>query len=134
MCQTYQADANHLVDDIRQLIVHHFPQLKNVGIDYAWGGQIAFGLEWFPLIGLRKPHLYYSTGFGGHGIVPTTMAGELIAQAIHSKDDSQLQLYQKDFPLRYCGWPFDKIGVQIVYSSLQIIDKIYEVWDRCCSK
>ncbi|MFM7027115.1 MAG: NAD(P)/FAD-dependent oxidoreductase [Chakrabartia sp.] len=66
---------------VRRHMVQVFPQLADVPIDYAWGGAVAVSRNRLPQIG-RKGPLFYAHGFSGHGALVTTLAGELVAEAM----------------------------------------------------
>jgi gamma-glutamylputrescine oxidase len=59
-----------------------FPQLADVRIDYAWGGDVDITLNRAPHFGRLAPNVYFLQGFSGHGIALTGIAGKLVAQAI----------------------------------------------------
>ena len=59
-----------------------FPQLDGVGIDYAWSGLMSYARHQMPQIGPIDTGLWLAQAFGGHGVAPTTLAGEVIAAAI----------------------------------------------------
>ena len=59
-----------------------FPQLADVRIDYAWGGDVDITLNRAPHFGRLPPNVYFVQGFSGHGIALTGIAGKLIAEAI----------------------------------------------------
>jgi hypothetical protein len=50
-------------------------------IDYGWGGAVAVTMNRLPHIG-RRGNVFYAHGFSGHGALVTTLAGELIAEAM----------------------------------------------------
>ena len=58
-----------------------FPQLAGVPIEYGWGGAVAVTMNRLPHIG-RRGNVFYAHGFSGHGAMVTTLAGELIAEAM----------------------------------------------------
>lgn len=64
-----------------------FPQLEGVGIDYAWSGLMSYARHEMPQIGQVEPGLWVAQAFGGHGVAPTTLAGEVIASAIAEDDE-----------------------------------------------
>lgn len=66
---------------VRPHIERVFPQLAGVSIDYGWGGAVAVTMNRLPHIG-RRGNLFYAHGFSGHGALVTTLAGELIAEAM----------------------------------------------------
>ena len=63
-----------------------FPQLEGVGIDYAWSGLMSYARHEMPQIGQVEPGLWFAQAFGGHGVAPTTFAGEIVAAAIAEGD------------------------------------------------
>jgi glycine/D-amino acid oxidase-like deaminating enzyme len=68
-----------------------FPQLANVKIDFTWGGHIDITMARTPDFGCAG-NVYWAQGFSGHGIVPTCVAGRVLAQAIDG-DDADLRLF-----------------------------------------
>lgn len=72
----------NLVERIRRRMVAAFPQLADVGIDYAWGGFIDISMNRAPDLGRVGGNIYYVQGFSGHGLAFTGMAGLLVAEAI----------------------------------------------------
>jgi gamma-glutamylputrescine oxidase len=63
-----------------------FPQLDGVGIEYAWSGLMSYARHEMPQIGQVEPGLWVAQAFGGHGVAPTTFAGEIVAAAIAEGD------------------------------------------------
>jgi gamma-glutamylputrescine oxidase len=59
-----------------------FPQLADVRIDYAWGGEVDITLNRAPHFGRLASNVYFLQGFSGHGIALTGIAGKLVAEAI----------------------------------------------------
>jgi gamma-glutamylputrescine oxidase len=66
---------------VRRFLEQVFPQLKGVGIDYAWGGMVGVTLNRLPHVG-RIGQSFYAHGWSGHGVLVTTLAGQLIAEAM----------------------------------------------------
>ncbi|MCH6482208.1 FAD-binding oxidoreductase [Pseudoxanthomonas sp. LH2527] len=64
-----------------------FPQLDGVAIDYAWSGLMSYARHEMPQIGQVEPGLWVAQAFGGHGVAPTTFAGEIVAAAIAEGDE-----------------------------------------------
>lgn len=67
---------------LRPRMLEVYPQLADVGIDYAWGGRIGVPLHRVPQIGRLAPNVFYSQGYTGHGINVTHIAGQILADAI----------------------------------------------------
>jgi len=59
-----------------------FPQLSDVRIKYAWGGEVDITLNRAPHFGRLAPNVFFLQGFSGHGIALTGIAGKLVAEAI----------------------------------------------------
>jgi len=60
-----------------------YPQLEGVKVEHAWSGLMSYARHKMPQIGrLAEGGPWYAMGFGGHGVGPTTLAGELLAQAL----------------------------------------------------
>jgi gamma-glutamylputrescine oxidase len=66
----------------RQRMLKVFPQLADVKIEFAWGGEVDITLNRAPDFGRLAPNVYFLQGFSGHGIVLTGLAGKLVAEAI----------------------------------------------------
>jgi len=78
--------AAHFPKDIasfvRRPMLRVFPQLKDVRIDYAWGGTLAITMKRLPQLGRIAPNIYFAQGYSGQGLNIATLAGKLIAEAI----------------------------------------------------
>lgn len=73
-----QAVADLLTGDLLKV----YPQLEGVRVDFAWDGLMSYARHQMPQIGRLPDGTWHAQGFGGHGVGPTTAAGELLAQAI----------------------------------------------------
>lgn len=63
-----------------------FPQLKDVKIDYAWGGTLAITMKRLPYL-MREGNILSASGYSGHGVGTATHAGQLMARAIQGDGD-----------------------------------------------
>ena len=59
-----------------------YPQLKNVRIDYEWGGMVGIVLNRIPALGRINQNVYYCQGYSGHGVNATHILGEVTADAV----------------------------------------------------
>ena len=66
---------------VRPFMAEVFPQIADAKIDYGWGGAVAVTMNRLPHIG-RRGNVFFAHGFSGHGALVTTLAGELIAEAM----------------------------------------------------
>jgi gamma-glutamylputrescine oxidase len=80
--ETYGGAPRYIEDFVRPAMERVFPQLKDVGIDYAWGGTLAITTRRMPHVGRLSPTQYFAHGYSGQGVAIATHMGKLIAQAI----------------------------------------------------
>lgn len=125
---------------LQKALANVYPQLANVKLEHVWGGTLAISRYAVPLIGrdtsfdtkndnattTTKPNfsnggVWYATGFAGHGIVPTVMAGTVIANAILGQSQ-EWTLFQQHFQPEFIWYPVSRIGAQLVFV-------IYNIWD-----
>lgn len=59
-----------------------YPQLAGVRVEHAWSGMMSYARHKMPQVGRLPDGTWYAMGFGGHGVGPTTLAGEVLAAAI----------------------------------------------------
>ena len=59
-----------------------FPQLRDVKVDYAWGGYIAITSNRIPDCGRLAPNVFYAHGYSGQGVALSGIYGKLMAEAI----------------------------------------------------
>lgn len=64
-----------------------FPHLKDVRIDYAWGGTLGITMKRFPYLARVAPNILSASGYSGHGVGTATHAGQLMARAIEGQDE-----------------------------------------------
>jgi gamma-glutamylputrescine oxidase len=62
-----------------------YPQLRDVKIDYAWGGYIAITANRIPDCGRLSPTVYYAHGYSGQGVALAGLYGKLMAEAIRGQ-------------------------------------------------
>ena len=78
-----------------------FPELRDVPIDFVWGGFVDISMNRAPDFGRLADNLYYLHGFSGHGVALTGMAGRLVAQAVvgqAERFDLFAKLRHREFP------------------------------------
>ncbi|MGK2739352.1 NAD(P)/FAD-dependent oxidoreductase [Tepidicaulis sp. LMO-SS28] len=68
---------------VKKPMLRVFPQLKDVRIDYAWGGTLAITLSRMPQFGRLGPNMLFAHGYSGQGINVATLGGKLIAETIN---------------------------------------------------
>lgn len=101
-----------------------FPQLKDIKIDFAWDGWMAYARHQMSQIGELAPGVWYGIGFGGHGVAPTTVAGEMLAAAI-SQENNDYQMF-RPWGLPWNGGIFGPPAAQASYWWYQFKDWLKE--------
>ena len=75
--------------DIRAVVskpmLEVFPQLKDVKLDYAWGGTLAITRKRMPYLTRPAPNMLSASGYSGHGVGTAVHAGQLMAHAIQGQ-------------------------------------------------
>jgi len=79
-------DASSVERLLRRDLHRVFPQLDGVRVDHAWSGLMSYARHEMPQIGRIDDGLWLAQAFGGHGVAPTTFAGETVAAAIADGD------------------------------------------------
>lgn len=101
-------------------VLRVFPQLKGVGVDFAWSGLMSYARHEMPQVGEIAPGLWLSQAFGGHGVGPTTFAGELVASGIAEGDSRWREL--SDYGLVSAFKPVGLLAAQAAYWRAQMKD------------
>ncbi len=72
---------------VRKPMQEIFPHLKDVRIDFAWGGTLAITMKRLPYMTRVAPNILSASGYSGHGVGSATHAGWLMAKAIEGDGD-----------------------------------------------
>lgn len=78
-----------------------FPALREVPVEFVWGGFVDISMNRAPDFGRLGDNLYYLQGFSGHGVALTGLAGRVVAQAVAGQAerfDVFAQLQHRKFP------------------------------------
>ena len=78
---------NDIKKFVRPYMLKLFPQLKDVAIDYGWGGTLSVTVNRLPHVGRLQPNVFFAQGYSGHGIAIASFAGKVIAEAITGTAD-----------------------------------------------
>jgi glycine/D-amino acid oxidase-like deaminating enzyme len=95
---TIHSSANILSKEM----VHVFPQLAGIEVEYAWGGTLDFAFDQMPHAG-QMDGIYYALGFAGHGVALGTHLGKRLANAIMDGTVKELPYNQYEFPTAPLG-------------------------------
>jgi gamma-glutamylputrescine oxidase len=71
-----------VVRTVRKPMLRIYPGLKDVRIDYAWGGTLAITMSRMPIFARPAANVLSASGYSGHGVALATLAGKLLAEAV----------------------------------------------------
>ncbi|HEX6033735.1 MAG TPA: FAD-binding oxidoreductase [Anaerolineales bacterium] len=66
---------------LRREMIQVYPQLKDVKVEYVWGGTLDFAFDMMTHVG-ETDGMYYSLGYAGHGVAMATYLGKTVAEAM----------------------------------------------------
>lgn len=81
-CNYSGSDPEVIKRNLRPRLLRIYPQLANIGIDYAWGGTIGVPINRVPQLGRISRAVFYCQGYSGHGVNVTHLAGQIMADAV----------------------------------------------------
>ncbi len=81
-CNYSGRDPKSIKSYILPRMLKVYPQLKDVKIEYEWGGKIGVVLRRIPTLGRINDNVYYCQGYSGHGVCATHVMGEVMADAV----------------------------------------------------
>ncbi|CAN7488740.1 FAD-binding oxidoreductase [Rhizobium sp. LjRoot30] len=75
-------ESANVAEAMRPAIEKTFPQLKGIGIDFAWQGQDGITINRIPQLGRVSDNVFYAQGYSGHGVATSHIVGEIMASAL----------------------------------------------------
>jgi glycine/D-amino acid oxidase-like deaminating enzyme len=66
---------------LKREMIEVYPQLKDVKVEYVWGGTLDFAFDMMTHVG-EVDGIYYSLGYAGHGVAMATYLGKTVAEAM----------------------------------------------------
>ncbi|RIK46125.1 MAG: FAD-dependent oxidoreductase [Chloroflexi bacterium] len=82
---------------LRREMIQIFPQLKDVKVEYVWGGTLDFAFDQMTHVG-EEDGIFYSLGYAGHGVAMATYLGATVAEAMMKGNI-------RDHPFARLGFP-----------------------------
>ena len=115
-------------DAVRRLLLGDllrvFPQLRGIQVESAWSGLMSYARHEMPQVGVLEPGLWFAQAFGGHGVAPTTFAGEVLAAAIAEGDERWKEFAA--YGLVSAFKPLAYLGAQLSYWGYACADWVRE--------
>jgi glycine/D-amino acid oxidase-like deaminating enzyme len=121
---TWARNPNRYVHALTADIKKTYPQLGEVMSAYSWSGTLGNTIHRMPQLGELGHHVWLASGFGGHGLNTTAMAGNLIARAIVENDQTWRQF--TPFELVWAGGILGRAAVQAYYWIKRVRDALAE--------
>ncbi len=82
---------------VRKPMLKIYPQLKDIRIDYAWGGTLGITMNRMPHFADLGNNIISMSGYSGHGVAMATYAGQILSETL-SGDRRQFELL-RDIPM-----------------------------------
>jgi glycine/D-amino acid oxidase-like deaminating enzyme len=117
---TRLSEPLRLAEMMKQDMLSVYPQLGNPRMEFAWNGLMGYARHKMPIIGEIEPGHWVASGFGGHGLNTTAMAGLLISRAILAGDDEWRRFAALGAP--WVGGWLGRAGIQLSYWNMQLQD------------
>ena len=93
-CTYSNREIENIEGSLKPRMTRVFPTLADTRIEYAWGGVIGIPLNRAPLIGRLSASVFYAQGYAGHGLCPSHVAAEILADAIDG-DFDDLNMFER---------------------------------------
>lgn len=82
---------------LRREMIQVYPQLKDVKVEYVWGGTLDFAFDQMTHVG-EEDGIYYALGYAGHGVAMATYLGATVAEAIVKGNIKEHPFARFEFP------------------------------------
>jgi len=106
---------------LRQGMIEVYPQLRDVKVEYVWGGTLDFAMDVMPHSG-KIDGMYFALGFAGHGVAAATWMGAKLAGVICGDPD--------DNPFSLIPFPGAPLGLRSGNTwALPLAGAYYKVLD-----
>ena len=83
------AFPNDIAGFVRPRLETVFPQLRGIGIDFAWGGTLAITRNRMPFVREVKRGIFNVSGYSGQGVMLAPYFGRIVADAITGNDGNE---------------------------------------------
>jgi glycine/D-amino acid oxidase-like deaminating enzyme len=106
---------------LRRGMIGVYPQLRDVKVEYVWGGTLDFTLDVMPHAG-KINDMHFAAGFAGHGVAAATWFGAKLAGLICGEPD--------DIPFDGIPFPSAPLGLRSGHTwALPLAGAYYKVLD-----
>jgi glycine/D-amino acid oxidase-like deaminating enzyme len=110
---------------LRREMTQVYPQLKDVKVEYVWGGTLDFAFDQMTHVG-EEDGMFYALGYAGHGVAMATYLGAAAAEAMMKGNIKEHPFAKFGFPSAplglYNGNPWFLPLAGLWYKVLDLID------------
>ncbi len=79
--ESYWSIPSDIAGLVRPRMLHVYPALAGVPIEYAWSGTVGITRTRMPHFGRLSPRILFAHGYSGQGVALATLGGKLMAEA-----------------------------------------------------
>jgi gamma-glutamylputrescine oxidase len=118
--------AGDIARFLKEDLLRVYPALADLRVDFAWSGLMSYARHKMPQIGRLgggagdARGAWHAISFGGHGVAPTTVAGEVLAAAI--AEGRPVPEYFAPYGLTRTWGPLGLAAAQATYSWAEARD------------
>jgi len=106
---------------LRRGMIHVYPQLRDIKVEYVWGGTLDFAFDVMPHSG-TVDGMHFALGYAGHGVAAATWMGTKVAGVIRGE--------ASDTPFSSIPFPTPPIGLRSGHTwALPLAGAYYKVLD-----
>ena len=122
--------ASNIKEFVSKPLLDVFPQLKDVAIDYVWGGTLGITMNRMPAFQRLANNVFSISGYSGSGVSMATMAGKIFADTL-AGNDRDFAIMEKVPTPRFpeSRLPF---GKHLRTPMLALAMKFYALRDQFC--
>ena len=126
--RVWQADPRRFKAALTADIARNYPDLGPVEVAHLWRGTLGRTVHRMPQIGAIDDGVWLASGFGGHGLNTTALAGELIAKGI-VEGDQTWRLFAP-YELVWAGGRIGRVIAQGLYWTRAPMDRVKAALSR----
>lgn len=82
---------------LRREMIQVYPQLKDIKVDFVWGGTLDFAFDMMTHVG-ELDGIHYALGYAGHGVAMGTHLGKTVAEAMLKGNIKEHPFAKFNFP------------------------------------
>ena len=93
-----KSTPGNIEQTIRKQITEIYPDLADIGMSHAWGGNVAITMPRMPYVRELETGLWTAAGFSGHGVMMSNYTGRMIAEQFVGKNEHIKLLQELKIP------------------------------------